>query len=110
MQEPTGHHDHRSEPATPMGTDPVCGMKVPVVSAYRHALNGSKVVFCSARCRERFASDPSKYLSAEKQEPSVTRPNAPSAKAPSTRVYTCPMHPEVRADQPGPCPKCGMAL
>ena len=24
--------------------------------------------------------------------------------------YTCPMHPEVRADKPGPCPKCGMAL
>jgi Cu+-exporting ATPase len=24
--------------------------------------------------------------------------------------YTCPMHPEVRADKPGSCPKCGMAL
>ncbi|HQT95563.1 MAG TPA: HAD-IC family P-type ATPase, partial [Thermoanaerobaculaceae bacterium] len=27
-----------------------------------------------------------------------------------TGTYTCPMHPEVRADKPGPCPKCGMAL
>ena len=27
-----------------------------------------------------------------------------------TSVYTCPMHPEVRSDQPGACPKCGMAL
>ncbi|WP_018622807.1 heavy metal-binding domain-containing protein [Spirosoma luteum] len=25
-------------------------------------------------------------------------------------VYTCPMHPEVQSDQPGNCPKCGMAL
>ena len=25
-------------------------------------------------------------------------------------AYTCPMHPEVRQDAPGPCPKCGMAL
>ncbi len=25
-------------------------------------------------------------------------------------TFTCPMHPEVRADKPGPCPKCGMAL
>ena len=25
-------------------------------------------------------------------------------------VYTCPMHPEVTQDQPGTCPKCGMAL
>jgi hypothetical protein len=25
-------------------------------------------------------------------------------------VYTCPMHPEVRSNAPGTCPKCGMAL
>jgi Cu+-exporting ATPase len=25
-------------------------------------------------------------------------------------VYTCPMHPEVREDGPGKCPKCGMFL
>jgi len=25
-------------------------------------------------------------------------------------TYTCPMHPEVIADKPGPCPICGMAL
>ena len=25
-------------------------------------------------------------------------------------VYTCPMHPEVQSDEPGSCPKCGMAL
>lgn len=25
-------------------------------------------------------------------------------------VYTCSMHPEVQSDQPGSCPKCGMAL
>lgn len=24
--------------------------------------------------------------------------------------YTCPMHPEIVSDQPGACPKCGMAL
>jgi Cu+-exporting ATPase len=24
--------------------------------------------------------------------------------------YTCPMHPEIRQDHPGSCPKCGMAL
>jgi len=33
---------------------------------------------------------------------------APPA-APGT-VYTCPMHPEIRQDRPGACPKCGMAL
>jgi P-type Cu+ transporter len=25
-------------------------------------------------------------------------------------IYTCPMHPEVRQDHPGACPKCGMTL
>ena len=25
-------------------------------------------------------------------------------------IYTCPMHPEVRQDHPGTCPKCGMTL
>jgi Cu+-exporting ATPase len=24
--------------------------------------------------------------------------------------FTCPMHPEVRAENPGACPKCGMTL
>ena len=26
------------------------------------------------------------------------------------KIYTCPMHPEVRKDKPGTCPKCGMKL
>ncbi len=28
----------------------------------------------------------------------------------SQTVYTCPMHPEIRQDHGGACPKCGMAL
>ena len=35
---------------------------------------------------------------------------APVAAAGDTRVYTCPMDPEVRQVGPGPCPVCGMAL
>ncbi len=29
---------------------------------------------------------------------------------PAGTIYTCPMHPEVRQDHPGNCPKCGMTL
>jgi P-type Cu+ transporter len=29
---------------------------------------------------------------------------------PAGEVWTCPMHPEIRADQPGRCPKCKMFL
>ncbi len=35
--------------------------------------------------------------------------SAPRA-TPATSVYTCPMHPEVAAKEPGKCPICGMAL
>lgn len=34
-----------------------------------------------------------------------------AAATPATAAaYVCPMHPEVTSDQPGDCPKCGMAL
>jgi hypothetical protein len=29
---------------------------------------------------------------------------------PEKAVYTCSMHPEVKSDKPGDCPKCGMKL
>ena len=28
----------------------------------------------------------------------------------SDTIYTCPMHPDVQAREPGRCPKCGMKL
>lgn len=37
---------------------------------------------------------------------SAPHPTASNGEA----VYTCPMHPEIRQNHPGTCPKCGMAL
>jgi hypothetical protein len=37
-------------------------------------------------------------------DPPKRRPSAGRA------VYTCPMHPDVRSDKPGDCPRCGMKL
>ncbi len=34
----------------------------------------------------------------------------PSTVTAIATIYTCPMHPEVAADKPGKCPKCGMNL
>jgi len=39
---------------------------------------------------------------------SATAPR-PTEATPGT-IYTCPMHPEIRQDHPGNCPKCGMTL
>ncbi len=38
------------------------------------------------------------------------RPGAGNAADQPGGVYICPMHPEIRQDQPGNCPKCGMTL
>lgn len=44
------------------------------------------------------------------QGPLTLPPATGEEKAAAGTVYTCPMHPEVRMDQPGKCPKCGMNL
>ena len=42
---------------------------------------------------------------------SPTQANSGQPVTPSAgTIYTCPMHPEIRRDQPGNCPKCGMTL
>jgi rubrerythrin len=33
-----------------------------------------------------------------------------SKKLEGTKMYTCPMHPEIQQQGPGNCPKCGMTL
>jgi P-type Cu+ transporter len=48
-------------------------------------------------------------ISLEKGPPGAGTP-VQGTPAPGLPVYTCPMHPEVRQDHPGNCPKCGMTL
>ncbi len=40
----------------------------------------------------------------------ATPPAPAPAETPPGTIYTCPMHPEIRQDHPGNCPKCGMTL
>ncbi|MFI4888909.1 MAG: heavy metal translocating P-type ATPase [Steroidobacterales bacterium] len=89
--------------------DPVCGMTVTAQSPHflRHA--GATVYFCCAGCKRKFAADPYRYSDSPVQVPLVAPPEPLSTEFDGT-VYTCPMHPEIRQDHPGVCPKCGMAL
>ncbi|HLH31778.1 MAG TPA: HAD-IC family P-type ATPase, partial [Terriglobia bacterium] len=101
--------------------DPVCGMTVrPTHRTPSYVYGGQTYFFCCPGCLEKFKMAPAKFL--EKKEPvlalfqigtlqpmatatqAVKLPQSPNA------IYTCPMHPEIRQQGPGPCPKCGMAL
>ena len=82
--------------------DPVCGMDVdPSTAKHRADYAGHTYYFCSARCRERFVAEPTKYLAPEAVKAEPVSEGA---------IYTCPMHPQIRQVGPGFCPICGMAL
>lgn len=87
--------------------DPVCGMTVTAQSQYVLQQEGKSIYFCSAGCKSKFAADPAKYLLAPMGS---TGSLAPTEAAIAGTIYTCPMHPEIRQEHPGSCPKCGMAL
>ena len=84
-------------------TDPVCKMTVlpPNPKGGSFAYQGQTYFFCNPKCREKFASNPEKFLNPDEQEKESPVPGA---------VYGCPMHPEVKNEGPGSCPLCGMAL
>ncbi len=87
---------------SPTVLDPVCGMTVNPAKTPHHAEHdGVAYHFCGVGCRTKFLADPDRYLT-RSAEP-------PPAVAPGT-IFTCPMHPEIRQEGPGPCPICGMAL
>src|SRR5665648_588035 len=84
-----------------LATDPVCGMKVdPHAGKPTHDYHGHTYHFCSDGCQAKFVADPERYLN-KQGEPEP---------APPGTLYTCPMHPQIVQEGPGPCPICGMAL
>lgn len=95
------HSDEHREPraAKAARTDPVCGMTVRDDSPHRVTHDGTEYRFCSAGCLTKFRDSPGQYTGDGK-----------TRNAPSRGEYTCPMHPEVRQEGPGSCPRCGMAL
>ncbi|MCC6208275.1 MAG: heavy metal translocating P-type ATPase [Gammaproteobacteria bacterium] len=101
--------------------DPVCGMNVAEDSTYVVEHEDRRYRFCSEICLRKFKAAPLKYTDGQPEPDhaccsgghrhghsarAVTEPE----KADTSALYTCPMHPEVRQEGPGSCPKCGMAL
>lgn len=105
-------HAHGREELGAVVTDPVCSMKVDSrTSPHKLELEGTPYFFCSARCREKFKTDPEHYLNRPVTDPAVThQAMSPLPQAAEGAIWTCPMHPEIRRNGPGSCPICGMAL
>jgi len=101
--EALSRHHHHPEPDTLH--DPVCGMTVnPAKARHRAEHAGQSYFFCGAKCREKFTSDPARYIITS------PRPRAPLTAAAGEVLWTCPMHPQIVRKEPGNCPICGMAL
>jgi Cu+-exporting ATPase len=98
----TSPNTMNDEPVKNSALDPVCGMTIdPATAAGSSVHGGQTIYFCSLGCKKKFDAAPAKYL-----EPRT----APLEPMPQGTIFTCPMHPEVRQEGPGACPKCGMAL
>ncbi|MDP3169548.1 MAG: HAD-IC family P-type ATPase, partial [Polaromonas sp.] len=99
-------HQGDRPPTTPSSPtdlkDPVCGMTVTEQSPHKLKHEGRSYYFCSTKCQGKFATNPLQYL--------APTPPADTPSAAAGTIYTCPMHPEIRQDHPGNCPKCGMTL
>jgi P-type Cu+ transporter len=92
-------------------TDPVCGMSVNPESAagsYEH--EGKTYYFCSQSCLQKFRAEPAKFVNQPASASAIPSHSMPQNITETGDEYTCPMHPEVRQNGPGSCPKCGMAL
>jgi Cu+-exporting ATPase len=109
MQSGNEHHHEAVPPLDAPVKDPVCGMTVKPTTAHRTTYDDKEVLFCSARCKEKFLANPGQYM--KPAEPAlVTGLPEPAHPAGAKVEYTCPMHPEIVRDAPGSCPICGMAL
>jgi P-type Cu+ transporter len=103
-----------AENAPPRVVDPVCKMKIlPEKAAGTVTYAGQTYHFCNKICVEKFRLAPEKYLAPDTPLPSPRQSytSAGSGSKPgNSKVYICPMDPEVRQNGPGSCPICGMAL
>ena len=101
--------------------DPVCGMTVAEDSPYFLEHKGRHYRFCSEICLHKFKGAPLQYTlqqvehgntgSDEEHDHAPTHETAHANTMTDTSAfYTCPMHPDIKRQAPGSCPKCGMAL
>ena len=84
--------------------DPICGMTVDPATALSTTHDGQKFYFCSQHCLDKFNSKSTEDKSCCHEE------TKPQSQKPTSAKYFCPMCEGIESDEPGDCPKCGMAL
>jgi P-type Cu+ transporter len=110
-----------------MVRDPVCEMEIdPTSAAGQSIYRGQKYFFCSDHCRRKFEANPVEFVDGgAAATPASFHPGSAggdhshrsheetasaAAAGKAAKKYFCPMCEGVESDQPGHCPKCGMAL
>jgi len=79
----------------------------PETAAGTSEYQGERYWFCGKSCLTKFQTTPEIYIKAAEKEIAPTPDRDPTG---LDSEFTCPMHPEIRTQEPGSCPKCGMAL
>ncbi len=113
----TKHRDHAKDQTAVASDhfpgqriDPVCGMSVdPARAKHTCEYEGETYYFCSNHCVQKFQDDPQAYCGKE-EDRGETENDVGSRDNREQAVYTCPMHPEIRRNEAGSCPSCGMEL
>lgn len=111
-----GDTHHPTEPvyACPMhpeirqnspGRCPTCGMALVLAVEEKHAEASTHVGHHAHHVHHAPAS-----AAGQRSSPAVQAKAGDAPREAAGTVYTCPMHPEIRQDHPGDCPKCGMNL
>ncbi len=116
-----------------MAKDPICGMTVDEATSLRAERDGQTFYFCSEHCRQKFLAQPApQLLTIQKHHRMEEKHSAPEHSKHEAHIhgsesgcengattemkpspaakYFCPMCEGVESDEPGDCPKCGMAL
>jgi len=78
-----------------MAKDPICGMDVDEQDGISAEKNGQRYYFCCEHCKKKFLGEEDKSKKEERK---------------TSKKYYCPMCEGVESNEPGECPKCGMAL
>jgi Cu+-exporting ATPase len=60
-------------------------------------------------CKAKFLVDPARFVNLS-AKPAPSASSTPSAAVAHGEIYICPMHAQIRRNEPGSCPICGMAL